>query len=276
MKTIDKEAVAKLPISGRIGVWDCLKKQHGRARIDSTLPLLLAGILLIAMTFLENAGAEIIGGMVGGLTVLFATVLWYKFRTFQLHYLDCKESITAEHMREYTALRTGVGRCSFRVMIRPRRGLTLTGYSFAFFDRGKLPWSHGERRNTKDVKVCKMRYFNTHTRDFHDANLKIIDDEGSYTEQPLLSLAAGSRAYFELDVEVSNALESWEGILSFQLHYERDGNPDKKNVRTKFFVRPPNKRRPFRSIFKKVLRCEAKSAQLESNNELQECIPKQI
>ena len=215
------------------------------------------------MAFLENASAAIIGGMAGGFIVLFAMGLWYKFRTFQLYYLDPKENLMAEHMQEYTALRTDVGLCSFHVRVRPRRGLILTAYNIAFFDKGCLPWLHGKRRSINDIKVYNMRYCDSRTRDFHDSNLQILDDDGSYTEQPTLSLASGSSTFFELDVEVGNILNSWEGILSFQFYYERDGNPDKKNVRTKFFVSSPNKRRPVRCIGKKVLRCEAKLAQLE-------------
>ncbi len=229
------------------------KGQSGKARLNVLFLLLLSGVLLIVMALLENASGEVIGGIVGGLVVLYFTSLWYKFRTFQLYYLDTKESLTAEHMSEYTAMRTEVGHCRFRIRLRPRIGLQLEKYSFVFFDRGKLPWLVGRRRSTEDARVCRMRYFNHNDRRFHDATLKNFDNEGSYAEK-LLSLPGGSCTYFELDAEISNALKSWEGILSFQIYYERDGNPEKKNVRTKFFVRANDKTRTLRSIGKKILR----------------------
>ena len=102
-----------------------------------------------------------------------------------------------------------------------------------------------------------MRYFDANDRQFHDANLRVYDNEGSYAERPLLPLPGGSCAYFELYVEINEVLKSWEGILSFQIQYERDGNPDKSNVRTKFIVREDNKARTFRSIGKKILRASA-------------------
>lgn len=204
------------------------------------------------MAFLENAGGEIIGGIVGGLVVLFAASLWYKFRTFQLYYLDPQENLAAEHMREYTAIRTEVGNCCFRIRLRPRIGLSLEKYDFAFFDRGKLPWLVGKRRSTNDAKVYKMLHFSHHDKQFHDTKLD-IDNEGSYAEH-LLSLSGGNCTYFELYAEIGNALKSWEGILSFQIHYERDGNPEKKNIRTKFLVRANDKARTIRSIGKKLLK----------------------
>lgn len=187
------------------------------------------------MSFVENAAGEIVGGVVGGLVTLFAVSLWRKFRTFQLHYLDPKDCLTAEHISEYTAVRTDKGRCYFRLRLRPRVGLRLEKYSFAFFDKGKLPWTAGRRRSTHDAIIYKACYFNSHTQQFHDANLKVFE-QGSYTEQPLLSLSGGSCAYFELYAEIGEALQSWEGILSFQIHYERDGNPEKRDLRTKFLV----------------------------------------
>ncbi|OGO01095.1 MAG: hypothetical protein A2Y72_04860 [Chloroflexi bacterium RBG_13_53_26] len=206
------------------------------------------------MAFLENAGGEVIGGIVGGIVVLSAVSLWYKFRTFQLYYLDPQESPTAEHMREYTAVRTNTGLCLFRIRLRPRLGLELEKYSFAFFDRGKLPWLVGRRRSTDDAKIYMMRYFSSNDQQFHDAGLRIFKNEGSCTEQPLLSLSGGSCTYFELGAEISDALKSWEGILSFQIHYTRDGNPEKRNVRTKFLVRANDKSTPFRSVGKKILK----------------------
>lgn len=204
------------------------------------------------MAFLENAGADVIGGIVGGIVVLCAVSFWYNFRSFQLLYLDPKEKPTAEHMREYTAVRTNTGRCCFRIRLRPRLGLELEKYNFAFFDRGRLPWQVGRRRSTKDIRISRMCTYNHHDQRFHDATLE-TGEEGSSSGDVLLSLPGGSCTYFELEAEISDTLKSWEGILSFQIHYTRDGNPDKRNVRTKFLVGANDEVIPLRSFGKKIL-----------------------
>jgi len=238
-------------MGGRIGVGE-----SGRARIDIFPLLLIIGVLLIMMAFLENAGAEVIGGVIGGLVVLYAGSLWFKFSTFQIRFLSHTEPITAEHAGEHTALRTDVGTSVFNVCIKPRKGIELEKYGFAFFEKGKLPWLVGRRCSTENAEITQMRFFNDRNRTWEDAPLTKYYNEGCFAEKPILNLAGGSRAYYALEVRVASSLKSWEGVLSFKLFYQRDGNPETKKVRTKFFVRSPDKHRPMRSLFKKVLKCE--------------------
>ncbi len=214
--------------------------------------VIIASIIVILMpngTFWEIASFFILLVFTTG-----AILRWVKGRygIFELRYLDPTEPLKAEHMQEYTAVRTDVGSSYFRITIRPRIGVALTKYSIAFFNKGWLPWLHGRRRSTNEIKIYKMRY--NSSGKFCDAKLQMLDDEGSYSEEPCKVLAGGNRECYEFYVDVHNSLKAWEGILSFQLHFERDGNPDRRNVRTKFFVRASNRRRPIRSIFKKVLK----------------------
>lgn len=210
------------------------------------------------MGFLENASAEMLGGIMGGLVVLVFLSAWNKIRLFEIRCFSPSELITAEHIQTCTALRTNVGCCTARLRIRPRRGMELEQYDFAFFDRGWLPWLVGRRRNTPEVRVLNMRYVSDNSRVFHDSGLRVIEGEGSHSGTPMVSLAAGNCLYLEIDICVAETLKMWEGVLSLQLHYQRDGNPERQNVRMKFFVRPPDARRPWRSMFKRVMNCEAK------------------
>ncbi|MFC1980890.1 hypothetical protein ACFLVN_01420 [Chloroflexota bacterium] len=226
-------------------------------RKDALIPSLIIVVFLIIMqAFWQNVSGEVIGGIFGGLVVFSAALLWYKYRTFRIRFLSTEGRLTAEHMRQYTAIRADIGLATFRVIIIPRIGVDLVSYNFAFFDRGKLPWLVGRRRSTNDIKVTGMRYYNGRLRKWVKVDLENSDNEGITSDQPSFSLASGSRAYYDLDTRIANTLKEWEGVLSFKLFFQRGGNPEAKSVRTKFFVRASDKQRPMRSIFKKVLKCE--------------------
>jgi hypothetical protein len=227
--------------------------QSSKARPDLLLICLLLGVALILMAFLENVGVEIIGGIVGGGVVLSAPYLWSRFRTFQLRYLSPQEEITAEYMHEYTAVRTNTKVSRFRIRLRPRIGLEIERYNFSFFDRGKLPWLVGRRRSTDEIRIRTVRRHSSNDGQFHDAGLRVLKDGGSSIEHAL-ALSGGSCTFYELEAEVSEALKSWEGILSFRIEYRRHGNLDKRNVRTKFLVAPNDKAStPLCSLGKKIL-----------------------
>lgn len=207
------------------------------------------------MAFFENVGAEVIGGIIGGLVVLFAGSIWYRFRTFEMRFINPKETITAENMRTYTALRTETGECYFRIILRPRRGMTLKKGSFAFFEKGRLPWLVGRRRSTNEAKIKDVRCFDHDNKKFKDENfVKSTDNDNSSVTFPEIDLPPKTCTYLECYAEINDSLKSWEGILGFKIHFERDGNPDQKYVNTKFFVRASDQKRPLRSIFKKVLK----------------------
>ncbi|MEW6142597.1 MAG: hypothetical protein AB1597_05485 [Chloroflexota bacterium] len=241
-----------LDAEGRIGE---LGKQDGKAHLGLLLVIALLGGALLLMAFLENAGAEVIGGILGGLVVAFGIAIWHRFRTFEIRFYDSNESIAAENMKVYTAVRTDVGKSVFNVSIKPRLGMELKQYGFAFFDRGKLPWLIGCRRVPSEICVTDMGYYDDNARKFENVNLTCYENEGSFASGPMTRTAAGTRRHLQLTVIVASSLKMWEGILSFKLFYDRDGNPETKHIRTKFFVRPPNKRKPIHSLFKKVLRC---------------------
>ncbi len=206
-------------------------------------------------SFWQNLSTETIGGIVGGGIVFILGSLLIRLRIFTIRFVSPTEHITPEQRGEHTAVRADVGTSVFGMCIKPRMGVELTAYGFAFFDRGKLPWLVGRRRS-ENAKITKMRFKNDYTRKWEDTPLNYYDNEGSYSDLPLLSLAGGRRAYYELEVQIASLPKPWEGVFRVLLFYERDGNPETKFIRTKFFVRPSDKRRPVRSVFKKVLKCE--------------------
>jgi hypothetical protein len=196
------------------------------------------------MAFVQNAGAGITIGIIGGLVLLSTAYLWYKYGIFSLKFLNPEGNIEAEDMVEYTAIRAEVGQSNFKIKLRPRIGLDISEIGFAFFDKGKLPWLVGKRRVSKEAVVYDVNH--------PSIGALTIDDEGSYVNVGI-PLTGGSDTYIDLFVRISNKLNPWEGVLSFQIHYKRGGNPVKRNVRTKFIV---NEIRPVRSIGKKILKAK--------------------
>ncbi len=209
------------------------------------------------MAFIQNAGANVIGGVVGGLVVLFAIGFWYKFRTFKLRYLNPEESLTAENMRQYTAIRMDVGEYVTRISIRPRQGMILDAIGIAFFDCGLLPWKAGRRRSNRDILANSLRYFDDNdswiTPEFK------VKKEYSVVELPKLRFDSHSRRIFEITFNVTDAVKSWQGVLGFQMFFTRGGDPDRKNINTKCIIYAPEKKRPFRAIGKRILRCPLKN-----------------
>ncbi len=207
------------------------------------------------MSFLENAGAEIVGGIVGGVVVLLLPFLLRYFRLFELRFLSHKEIVTAEHMNLYTALAVPIGESTIRFSIRPRRGVILNKFNIAFFNMGIIPLGFGERRNIEVLTVERMRYLKNNNnweelRDFevgHDyalANLSNI---------PEASLASGKRSMFEIDINVDKNMKNWQGIFAVQILFMRDGNPDKRNIHSKMFVYNIKRKKPLRTFGKKVI-----------------------
>ena len=204
------------------------------------------------MAFIQNVGAEVISGIVGGLVVLFAAGFWYKFRTFELRYLNPNETFKQENIREYTAIQVGVGEYIVRMHIRPRKGMILTGFAVTFFDTGWLPWKVGDRRSNKDVFANALRYLNKY-EEYEDIPLSKVKGY-SYADLPNIHAASKSRIIFEIDIVTTDALKLWQGILGISILYNSDGNPNRKNVNTKCIISEPTKKIPFRAIGKKVLK----------------------
>lgn len=218
------------------------------------------------MNFIDNASAEIVGGIVGGLVVLLLPSIIRYFGLFELRFLIPKEIVAAEHMNKFTALAVPIGKSTIRFCIRPRQGILLSKFNIAFFDMGNIPLRHGRRLNEEDVEVNGMRYLKNNNvweklSDFeigHDyvlANLSNIPEAG---------LASGKRSMFELDIDIDKSLKNWQGIFAVQIIFMRDGNPDKRNIHSKMFVYNIQKRKPFRTIGKKILFLENKDSNLKS------------
>ena len=233
-----------------------VKDESGKAKPDIFPIISILGIALMVMAFIQNAGAEVIGGIVGGLVVLFATGFWYKFRTFELRYINPQEDIKPEKMQRFTAVRMDVGEYVARIIIRPRKGMTLNAMGIAFFDPSWLPWKAGERRSNKDILASEFSYL--------DINGNWISPELQKTEHytyvklPDLRLASHSQRVFEIVIKASNAVQSWQGVLGFQMHYTLGGDPDRKNVNTKCIVCSPENRRPLRAVGKRIFHLPSK------------------
>lgn len=210
------------------------------------------------MSFIENASAEIVGGIVGGVVVLLLPFLFRYFRLFELRFLIPKEIVTAEHMNIFTALAVPIGESTIRFSIRPRQGVILTKFNIAFFDMGVIPLMHGERRNEEVLKFKRMRYLKNNNAWEVLSNFEIGHDYAlaNLSNIPEASLASGKRSMFEIDINVDKNMKNWQGICAVQILFMRDGNPDKRNIHSKMFVYNIKKKKPLRAFGKTIIYTE--------------------
>lgn len=87
-----------------------------------------------------------------------------------------------------------------------------------------------------------------------NANVTVGDDNTDLKH--LQRLYSDKRFLIRIVIISSNTLKNWEGMLSLQIAFERDGNGDKRTPKAKFFIRQPKLKRPFRSIGKHVIECD--------------------
>lgn len=226
---------------------------------------------------MNSVSAEIIGGVVGGLAVAltFALVPWYrnKYKRFTLRYLNPNESLTAENMLYKTAL--GIPSHSSSIIsihIRPHIGLVLDDFSVAFFDPprfplGLLPDRVGRRRQPSDICVEHSR-FQLRNGKFSFCQLR--------TEKESITISnLGQRLYeeesrvLELYVSTSDVMKRWRGILGIRVLYHYNGNPGKRDIRTKVFVRAPEERRPFTFAWKKTTRAEIIESEIDRKRRME-------
>ena len=207
------------------------------------------------MSFIENIGGEAIGGIIAGMLAIVIVYISQKFRTFELRFLDPRDIIAPEKMKQYTALRMKTGKNHVRISLRPRKGMEIRKIGFSFFDKGTWSWNVGERRLTNELLVESLSY----QRD-DGAWRKIILVKHDYyswadVSSPQFEISGGSRRILDLEIQVTTTLNFWEGIMGFRIDYLLSGNPEKTYVNTKFILDNLGRRRPFRAIGKHVLNC---------------------
>ena len=209
-----------------------------------------------------NLGTAPIGGVTSGIVVVILGALvawcWDRFARFELRFLDPEEPIDAEGMKKSIAIGIPAGDSVVRFGFRPRIGIRLELANFAFFNNRRFPWrlgptAVGRRRDPSEVSVSSLKF----RRD--DGEWDNIPVESRHDQAMVASVGQGlkenKRTVFELGLRASQSMGNWDGIMSFQLHYEHVGTLGAiRNVHAKVFVRQPTKRRPISFALRSVQR----------------------
>lgn len=216
---------------------------------------------IVGILIMTNLGQEVIGGIVGGITVIIVSgiCLWLfqRFRRFEIRFLDANMPVTAEHMEKSIAIGLPVGSSTINMSLRPRTGVELRLVNFAFFDnpvypKRLLPVSVGRRRSVSDIKVAS---FSRLDNDAKWVDIPLLPrSKESFTAEVNQDFYEHSRIVFRLVFNVADQMNAWDGIFGIQLRYQESGSLGLRNVYSKVFIAGQNTRRPISFALRGVQR----------------------
>ena len=196
-----------------------------------------------------------------GLVGIFGGYKWlrHQYGAFEVRFLDPDdEPVRAEGMRRSITARIPIGKSVVRFHIRPRRfGIDLRSLNFAFFDNAIyptrfLPRSHGRRREITEIKVSSLKTLDP------DGQWKLLAvlprDQHAMTFATPHELFPGNRRVYELEFDVADVMQGWDGILGFQLQYQPGLSLDRRDIHAKAFV--GCRRRPLTFCFRRLQRAK--------------------
>ena len=231
--------------------------------LSIVITIVIGGV--IVLTFAEALRIEILGGVIGGIVVgiIFVSIPWLssRLRRFELRFLDPDESITAEHMKRSITVGVQTGKSTVRFSLRPRMGVKAKRISFSAFanpayPKRLLPQSIGRRISTSEIGVIHLRDYQDN-ESWRDWPLTPRHGE-AFTTDLSLEFTANKRRVFEIEIETSNGMKRWDGILGVQVDYYSAGDLDSRNIHAKLFVRSLVERRPLTFALRGVQRGKPK------------------
>jgi hypothetical protein len=215
--------------------------------------------------------ADITAVVLGSITVFGGAIafMWAftasardKWSLFQLRFLDPSQTIHPEDMQEFAVLKSGVGNHKIRIAIRPRKGLTITGISPAFFERSKnpIPRAVGKRRSPEEINATEFRV------KWGLTGTEFCPTKQNYSEVGAvwckdIELGPQKRVLYEFNLETITSINRWLGIFSFEVQFRRGGDPDNRRIRVPVYV-DDSGRLPLRWVCRRLMRSVIKISPL--------------